>query len=48
MVTHWSEKNLRLMFQSPERFGVDDSIPVMLEGWPERAFLLKGLAASRL
>jgi hypothetical protein len=48
MITHWNEKDLGFMFQSPERFGMDDSISVVLEGWPERTFLFKELAAFRL
>jgi hypothetical protein len=48
MITHWNEKNLGFMFQSPKRLGMDDSIPVVLEGRPERTFLLKELTAFRL
>jgi hypothetical protein len=47
MISHWNEKDLRFMFQSPEGLGMDDSIPVVLEGWPERTFLLKRWAAFR-
>jgi hypothetical protein len=36
------------MLQSPKGFGVDDSIPIVLESWPERAFLFNILAAPRL
>jgi len=42
MVSGRSEKDLRLMFQPPEGFGMDDSVPVVLKGWPERTLLFKG------
>jgi hypothetical protein len=42
MVTRWNEKDLGLMFQSSKRFGMDDSISIMLKGRPEGTFLLKG------
>jgi hypothetical protein len=48
MITHGNEKDLSFVFQSPKRLGMDNSIPVMLEGWPERTFLFKELAALGL
>jgi hypothetical protein len=41
MIAHWNEKDLGFMFQSPKRLGMDDSIPVVLEGWPEGTFFFK-------
>jgi hypothetical protein len=41
MIAHWNEKDLGFMFQSSERLGMDDSISVVLEGWPKGTFLLK-------
>jgi hypothetical protein len=45
MIAHWNEKDLGFMFQPSKRLGMDDSISVVLEGWPKRAFLLKKLTA---
>jgi hypothetical protein len=47
MIAHWNEKDLGFVFQSPEGLGMDDSIPVVLEGRPERTFFLKRWAAFR-
>jgi hypothetical protein len=48
MIAHGNEKDLRFMFQSSKGFGMDDSITIMLKGWPEWTFLLKELTASCL
>jgi hypothetical protein len=45
MISHWNEKDLGFMFQSPKGLGMDDSISVVLESRPERTFLLKRRAA---
>jgi hypothetical protein len=47
MVSHWNEKDLSFMLQSPKRLGMNDSISVVLKGWPQRTFLLKEWPTSR-
>src|SRR5688572_28105100 len=45
MVAGRREKHLRLVLQPPERLGVDDAIPIALEGGPDRIFFLAADAA---
>jgi hypothetical protein len=43
VISRWCEEDLRFMLQPPERLGMDDPIPIMLKGRPERALFFKAL-----
>jgi hypothetical protein len=48
MIAHRNEKDLGFMFQPSKGLGMDDSISIVLEGWPKRALLLKKMTTFRL
>jgi len=43
VISRWCEEDLRFMFQPPKRLGMDDPIPIMLKGRPERTLFFKAL-----